>query len=237
MGRPSRVTTLDAQSRHRIGSLDLNLQRVDQRPNHWIRISRSSRYPLRCWYTGFFVFPTDPTEVCVFFSVRELELRKAHFDVAFAPGEIEFFDKLRQASPLTAEGSVELLGNTLGEIRVQGHLSVMMEADCDRCLEPARVPLESDFDLFYRPEPELEAIRDEMEIGEGESQIAFYEGDGLELRDILREHILLSLPMQRVCSEDCKGICPVCGQNRNLVACGCTVKPADDRWAALKNLK
>ena len=174
----------------------------------------------------------------MFFSVRELELRKAHFDVAFSPGEIEFFDKkLRQASALKAEGSVELLGNTLGEIRVQGQLSVIMESECDRCLEPARIPLESDFDLYYRPEPDPGRTRDEIEIDEGESQVAFYDGEGLELGDILREHILLSLPMQRICRDDCKGICPLCGQNRNLVACGCAIKPVDDRWAALKNLK
>ena len=180
----------------------------------------------------------DLSEVCVFFSVSELEQRKALFDASLAPGEIQFFDeKLRQATPLKAEGSVELLGNTLGEIRVQGHLSVEIESDCDRCLETARVPLETDFDLFYRPEPESARPGYEVEIDEGESQIGFYEGEGLDLADILREHILLSLPMQRVCSDACKGICPVCGQNRNLVACGCAVKPADDRWAALRNLK
>jgi uncharacterized protein len=173
----------------------------------------------------------------VFFSVSELELRKAYFDVSFSPGELAFFDnKLRQASPLKAEGSVEMLGNTLGEIRVKGHLGVTMESDCDRCLETATIPLAADFDLFYRPEPEMDQIRDEVKIDEGESQIGFYEGEGLDLGDILREHILLSLPMQRVCSDACKGICPVCGQNRNLVACGCAVKPGDDRWAALKNL-
>jgi uncharacterized protein len=172
----------------------------------------------------------------VFFSVRELELRKAHFDVSFPPGEIEFYDhKLRQISPLKAEGSVELLGNTLGEIRVQGRLEVTMEADCDRCLEAARLPVATDFDLFYRPDPVRHA-NEEIEIDEGESQIAFYKGEGLELSDILREHILLSLPMQRVCSEACKGICPSCGQNRNQGDCGCTSKPVDDRWAALKKL-
>jgi uncharacterized protein len=42
--------------------------------------------------------------------------------------------------------------------------------------------------------------------------------------------------MQRVCSDACKGICPVCGQNRNQVECGCSAKQVDDRWAALKNL-
>ena len=78
----------------------------------------------------------------MFFNVRELELRKVHFDVTFPPGEIEFFDPgLRQVAPLEAEGSVELLANTLGEIRVQGRLRVTMEADCDRCLESApRLP-------------------------------------------------------------------------------------------------
>ena len=174
----------------------------------------------------------------MFFSVRDLELRKAHFEVAYSPGEIEFQEpKLRQSSPLEAEGTAELLGNSLGEIRVKGHLRVTVDTDCDRCLEPASMPVDTDFDLYYRPEPEKVRVGDEIEIDEGESQIAFYEGEGLDLRDILREHVLLSLPMQRVCSEVCKGICPICGQNRNTVSCRCAVKPVDDRWAALKNLK
>jgi uncharacterized protein len=174
----------------------------------------------------------------LFFSVRELELRKARFDVSISPGELEFFDpKLRQKGPLNAQGTVELLANTLGEIRVQGNLSVVMEADCDRCLETATFPLQSDFDLFYRPD--LENVRSgaEIAIDEGESEIGFYEGGGLELNDILREHLLLSLPMQRVCSDACKGICPVCGQNRNQVDCHCEIKANDNRWAALKNFK
>lgn len=174
----------------------------------------------------------------MFFSVQELELKKARFDVSFPPGEIDFFDKgLRQVSPLVAQGEAELLGNTLGEIRVRGRLRVTMETDCDRCLEPATRPIESDFDLFYRPaEPVAHGPSEDVEIHGGEAEIAFYEGGGLELKDILREHILLSLPMQRICREDCRGICPLCGQNRNTAACGCQVKPADDRWAALKNL-
>ena len=173
----------------------------------------------------------------MFFSVKELEVKKIRFDVTFPPGEIEYFDKrFRQATPLHAQGSAELLSNTLGEIRVKGHLNVTIEADCDRCLEATRFPIDSDFDLFYRPEDTTPAGQDEVEIDEGEAEIVFYEGSGLELKDILREHVLLSMPMQRVCREDCQGICPVCGQNRNLVRCGCEVKTVDDRWSALKKL-
>ena len=67
--------------------------------------------------------------------------------------------------------------------------------------------------------------------------MGFYELPGLQLEDIVREQVLLQLPMQRVCSETCKGICPMCGANRNETDC---VMPAanlgDDRWMALKDL-
>ncbi len=172
----------------------------------------------------------------MFFSVKELELKKVRFDVAFPPGEIQYDEGLRQATPLEVQGSAELLANTLGEIRIQGHLQVRMRSDCDRCLEPAEFPIDANFDLFYRPAVDGD-YDEEVEIDAGESEIAFYEGAGIDLKDVLREYVLLSMPMQRVCREECHGICPVCGQNRNLVNCGCEVKPVDDRWEALKKLQ
>jgi uncharacterized protein len=173
----------------------------------------------------------------MFLSIKEMELRKIHFGATFPPGETEFLEgRVRQASPLQVEGSAELVSRTLGEIRVRGRLSVKLEAECDRCLETVAFPIETDFDLFYEPMTLLSA-EEEVKIDEGESEIAFYEGDGLDLEDILRERVLLALPMQKICRQDCKGICPICGQNRNQVACGCQAKMVDDRWAALKNLK
>ena len=173
----------------------------------------------------------------MFFGVKELEVKKIRFDTAFPPGEIDYLDQsLRQLSPLEAQGEAELLANTLGEIRVKGHLAVTMEGDCDRCLDPVRLPLDIDFDLFFRPAATAPE-REEVSIDEGESELSFYEGAGLDLATILREHVLLSLPMQKICSEACLGICPVCGQNRNQTACQCHVKLSDDRWAALRHLK
>lgn len=172
----------------------------------------------------------------MFFSVKELELKKIRFDVFFAPGEILYDRGLTQAMPLEAAGAAELLPHTLGEIRIQGHLKVRLRSDCDRCLEPADFPIDSDFDLFYRPALRA-GYEEDVEIDEGESEVAFYEGDGVELTDILREYILLSLPMQRICREDCHGICPVCGKNRNVANCECETKPGDDRWSALKKLQ
>jgi uncharacterized protein len=112
-----------------------------------------------------------------------------------------------------------------------------MEADCDRCLERADFPIEGDLDLFYRQAAGPESSSEEVEIRAGDTEIAFFEGDSLELNDVLREQVLLGLPMQRVCRNDCRGICPECGQNRNTVDCGCQSKLADDRWSALKKLQ
>jgi uncharacterized protein len=176
-------------------------------------------------------------EVCLFLSVRELELRKLYFDVTFQPGEIPFEDDVKQVAPLSAQGSAELLSNTLGEIRILGRLKVEMASDCDRCLGEARFPIESEFDLFYRPAVKRGASHEEVELHAGEIEIGFYEAEGLELESVLREFVLLALPMQKVCSEACKGICPVCGQNRNQTECQCEPHPADDRWAALRGLK
>jgi uncharacterized protein len=165
-----------------------------------------------------------------------MEVRKVCFDETFPAGAILFPDRrLRQAGPLQTEGSAEVLMNAKGEIRIQGHIAVQMEAECDRCLETASYPLDLDFDLYYTP---VEAGPDfgEVALRTADSEIDFYQGDGLELEDVLREQILLALPMQKICREDCQGICPVCGQNRNLAACGCQMKAPDDRWATLRNL-
>lgn len=172
----------------------------------------------------------------MFFSIADLEKRKIHFDVEFPPGEIDLLDpNLKQSGLLKAQGVAELLSHTLGEVRIKGHIQAAVEASCDRCLEPARTDIDSGFDLFYRP-AESSPVAEEMEVGEGEIEIGFYEDDRIELEDVLREFVLLALPMQWVCAADCKGICPVCGQNRNVSVCHCAVKPADDRWAALRKL-
>ena len=174
----------------------------------------------------------------MFLSVKEMELRKIRFDEAFQPGRIDFSgEELEQLSPLHTVGSAELVAHSEGEVRIRARYTVEISAQCDRCLGRARFPLEGSFDLFYRPMSFI-AKEEEIEIDEGETEIGFYESGGLELEEILKEQVLLSLPMQRVCSEDCKGICPVCGRNRNETECDChTVTEGDERWGALRKLE
>jgi uncharacterized protein len=174
--------------------------------------------------------------VCaVLFHIRDLGIRPALFDVELPPGVIDFLDpKIRQTGPLKAQGKAELVSDLLDEIRVKGHVTVPMETDCDRCLEPAVCPVEGDFELNYRPV--ADGYGEETAIDPSEAEMGFYEGGGVELQDVLREYVLLSLPMQRLCRPDCKGMCPVCGKNRNLSECHCQPESADDRWSALKSI-
>ncbi len=172
----------------------------------------------------------------MFIGLHELKLRPVQFEVDVLPGEVDFDLKLKQDSVLHAVGVAQLIDHSLGEIRVKGDLNVSMEATCDRCLETAKHPVVSRFDLAYMPASEA-AAGGEAEVDEAGVEVGYYEGSGIELNEILREVVLLALPMRLVCSEDCKGICPVCGQNRNLLDCGCHMEAADDRWSKLKAIR
>jgi uncharacterized protein len=168
-------------------------------------------------------------------SVRDLELRKIGFETSFPPQAIDLRDTgVRQVGNLHIRGRAELF-SALEEIRVEGHITVTIEAECDRCLETSRRSFDRDFDLRYRP-ASMEQEGSEAELEEGESEIGFYEGEGVKLAEVAREQLLLWLPMHWTCHEDCRGMCPVCGTNLNQQDCGCQQQTGDARWAALKNL-
>ncbi len=150
----------------------------------------------------------------MFVSLNALELKPVSFKVDIPAGEIDLESKVKQSSVLHAEGSAQLLNESLGEIRIIGDLRVQIESVCDRCAEPVTSSIENHFDLIYMPAKEANASGED-EIDEAVAEVGYYDGNGLELNDVLREVVLLALPMQLVCDEDCKGICPICGQNLN----------------------
>ncbi len=171
-------------------------------------------------------------------SIKEMETRKLPFAETWQPGEIDFSDSSTvQTAPLVATGVAELLPHTGEEVRVKGQVKTSLETVCDRCLGRAPYDIDTPFDLFYKPASSIPATEDEIAIDEGEAEMGFYELPGLVLEDILREQVLLQLPMQRVCSEACQGICPLCGVNRNEAGCDCEAHPGDDRWLALKDIQ
>jgi hypothetical protein len=76
----------------------------------------------------------------------------------------------------------------------------------------------AEFDLIFRP-AEADSEAPERSITAPETEIGYYQKDSLLLEDVLREQVLLSLPVRTLCKPDCKGLCPRCGENRNSQAC------------------
>jgi uncharacterized protein len=93
-----------------------------------------------------------------------------------------------------------------------------------------------DFELLYRPLG-ADAGRDELSVTDAEAEIGYYQGDGLLLEDVLREQVLLALPLKVTCREDCKGLCVHCGQNLNEGQCSCSNAIEDPRWTALREIR
>jgi uncharacterized protein len=103
-------------------------------------------------------------------------------------------------------------------------------------VEAVEIPLAGEFDLIFRPAT-ADTEAPERSITAPESEIGYYQEDGLLLEDVLREQVLLSLPVKTLCTPECKGLCPRCGENRNHRPCGCDAGPHDPRWEALAGLR
>jgi len=120
------------------------------------------------------------------------------------------------------------------KVELKGSLTAVVGFECDRCLKPLSVPIKQSFDLLYVPP--LKA-GEENELGEDDLSIGFYQGESIDVDDLVREQIELALPMSRLCDDACRGLCPECGANLNDRTCSCDEKQIDPRWAALTDLK
>ncbi len=169
----------------------------------------------------------------MFLDIHELEQHRIQFAETFRTGRIDFGEDVRQVADLESRGWAELVA---GEIHLEGSLRTAVEVPCARCLERARREVALEFDLFYQPIQTI-ARDEEVEIRGEDLNIGFYQGDGLSLEEVLREQVLLSLPMRNVCRPDCAGLCLRCGKNRNLGDCGCPPPLADVQWAPLADWK
>jgi uncharacterized protein len=174
--------------------------------------------------------------------IRELETHPVDFKEQLGPGVIDFIPDVRQTSDLRAAGRAQLVSeqdgkhHVINDILVAGELATEVEMACARCLEPIVEKVARKFDLLYRPIG-TDAGKEEMSVTTAEAEVGYYQGEGLLLEDVLREQVLLALPLKAICREECRGLCPHCGSNLNQEQCSCA-EPADDpRWSALKDIR
>lgn len=125
---------------------------------------------------------------------------------------------------------VDLVARPLmdGVIDVQGELTAELKMQCSRCLTPVTknyvIPFHERFKLAESPE----------EMDEDED-IQLVTEEKINLESYVEEEMYMSLPYAPLCNEDCKGLCPTCGTNRNEQSCGCSNEKIDPRLAALKD--
>src|SRR6201984_1728318 len=145
----------------------------------------------------------------MFLDVKELAVRKLRIHKVYAPGSIDFHSaEIKQIEPLEVNATAELLE---GQIRIAGDIETKVELVCARCLEPVVEEVSRTFDLFYSPLPK--GVKpEEARLKEDDAEIGFFEGEGLFLADVLREQVLLALPMKGICRTDCRGFAPSWGR-------------------------
>jgi uncharacterized protein len=156
-----------------------------------------------------------------FVDLKDLAGDKIALEGTFSPGEIEYGNEgIRQTAALDWSATAQRAGP---EIRIAGALKTSVETSCGRCLEPARLEISKQFDLFFRQRQELMYDEDEeIELTDEDTRTAFFTGTQLAIADVLREQILLSVPMKVLCKPECRGLCPVCGTNWNVNTCNCS---------------
>lgn len=120
------------------------------------------------------------------------------------------------------------------DVVVRGRLAARVPQTCGRCLERSVVRVAPTVQSRFVARPGRR--REDVELDADDLDVDFYADDELNVATLVETEATLALPMKPLCRDDCRGLCPVCGGNRNLVDCRCRVEPPDSRLAVLKNL-
>jgi uncharacterized protein len=150
--------------------------------------------------------------------------------------DLDFEEKLVEegfslVSPVKAH--LELV-KAFSEIVVTGTVGAELELECSRCLKKYKRIMREPVNVVYHPLKELSP--DRHELTDDEMDMGFYQGEELDLQELVREQILLNIQMKPLCDESCRGICPQCGTDLNTDTCSCETKKVDSRLEVLKKL-
>ena len=108
----------------------------------------------------------------------------------------------------------------------KGSIETIYSTECARCLKPLEIPLSAEADMMLSDDPEAEE----------EDDLFVLTSDSVDPADVLVPALILQVQMTYLCKEDCKGLCPHCGADRNVTDCDCDKKQIDPRFAALRAL-
>jgi uncharacterized protein len=163
----------------------------------------------------------------------KLESNSSNFAHVYEPEELTLDEEhARLIEPPEVQGR---LNRRSHEVQLRGTVRARAEVDCARCLQSVEMPIETSFDVKYISSDDYRAT-ETVELQEEDLSVAVFEDATIDIDELVREQVLLALPTRALCSEECKGLCPVCGANKNRQSCACESALIDPRWGALKNL-
>ncbi len=165
--------------------------------------------------------------------VATLREGTARLDRQFAPDALPREEDYRVLAPVTLEATAT---RTKQQVGIAGTAATTLELSCSRCLEGFSAPVSATFELTYLPADDAPVGSGEVEVGDEDINTAYYQHGQIDLAELLHEQLYLVLPMKPLCRDDCQGLCPVCGANRNVTACTCETTWTDPRLAGLKAL-
>ncbi len=136
--------------------------------------------------------------------------------------------------PVAWAGILQRFGS---DILCRGEVKARVVLSCSRCLGEVAIDLEVDSVFTFALEQPPDVESEELEPGSEESDVILYQDGYINLRDPVRDHLIMAIPLQPLCRKDCKGLCSNCGANLNQGPCGCDQERYDPRWEALARLR
>jgi len=133
------------------------------------------------------------------------------------------YDDIKVIEPIKFKGELDVLGELFV---MQGIVTGTIELTCSRCL--VQFPHKLDIKI-------IEKFSNDADIADKDDDVTLIDSTTLDITEIVLGNIILSLPIKRLCSETCKGLCPNCGADLNVSECNCETVDVDPRLAKLKN--
>lgn len=167
--------------------------------------------------------------------VRDVEQGKKSFDYVRQPHELDLAEEgVHLSGPLAVSGAAWL--RQPQEIVVKAALNGHLEAPCDRCLRAVPLPIDVSFEA-HLVSAALDHENKIAELQNDDLDYSVFDGEEIDVDDLAREQLLLSLPVQLLCDANCRGLCAQCGADLNASQCACETTEHDPRWDALGALK
>ncbi len=159
--------------------------------------------------------------------------KEAFFDVAIEPLDVDWNeDDTSLVAPIQVKCRIE---KGEGQVTVTGKIVTCLQAHCSRCFEEKGLNVDLNFKAVFVVREKFPTDV-ELELKPEDLDISIFEGDELNLAEVAREQILLSLPTQILCDPNCKGLCGICWTNLNKSSCKCHEEEIDVRLAKLKEI-